>query len=79
MIESAKEANFDVLALTVDTITEGIERDLQIRFTSPPRLTPKTLLSFLTHPFWTFNYLTHENLDFTMENYAKEGSKYRSL
>ena len=77
MIESAKEANFDVLALTVDTITGGNrERDLQTGFTSPPRLTPKTLLSFLTHPFWTFNYLTHEKFRLPlMENYVKEGSK----
>ena len=77
MIESAKEANFDILALTVDTITGGNrERDLQTGFTSPPRLTPKTLLSFLTHPYWTFNYLAHEKFRLPlMENYVKEGSK----
>ena len=77
MIESAKEANFDVLALTVDTITGGNrERDLKTGFTSPPRLTPKTLLSFLTHPNWTINYLTHEKFRLPlMENFVKEGSK----
>ena len=40
MIGRCKAANFDVLALTVDTITGGNrERDLQTGFTSPPRLT----------------------------------------
>ena len=28
MIESAKEANFDILALTVDTITGGIVKEI---------------------------------------------------
>lgn len=77
MIESAKEANFDILALTVDTITGGNrERDIKTGFTSPPRLTPKTLLSFITHPSWTINYLTHEKFRLPlMENFVKEGSK----
>ena len=40
MIERCIAANFDVLALTVDTITGGNrERDLRTGFTSPPRLT----------------------------------------
>ena len=39
MIERCIAANFDVLALTVDTITGGNrERDLRTGFTSPPRL-----------------------------------------
>ena len=38
MIERCIAANFDVLALTVDTITGGNrERDLRTGFTSPPR------------------------------------------
>ena len=38
MVDRAKAANFDVLALTVDTITGGNrERDLRTGFTSPPR------------------------------------------
>ena len=37
MLERAKAQNFDVLALTVDTITGGNrERDLRTGFTIPP-------------------------------------------
>ena len=51
MIERCIAANFDVLALTVDTITGGNrERDLRTGFTSPPRLTLKSLLSCSTNP-----------------------------
>ena len=46
MIERCIAANFDVLALTVDTITGGNrERDLRTGFTSFPRLTLKSLLT----------------------------------
>ena len=38
-LERAKAAKFDVMALTVDTITGGNrERDLRTGFTSPPKL-----------------------------------------
>jgi L-lactate dehydrogenase (cytochrome) len=60
-IERCIAANFDVLALTVETITGGNrERDLRTGFTSPPRLTLKSLLSFAVHPRWAVNYFTHE-------------------
>ena len=46
-LERAKAAKFDVMALTVDTITGGNrERDLRTGFTSPPKLTPSSLFSF---------------------------------
>ena len=39
VMERAKAAKFDVMALTVDTITGGNrERDLRTGFTSPPKL-----------------------------------------
>ena len=42
MIEMCREANFDAIALTVDTITGGNrERDLWTGFTTPPKLTPQ--------------------------------------
>ena len=64
MIERCIAANFDVLALTVDTITGGNrERDLRTGFTSPPALTPKSLLSFALHPRWAINYFTHEKFE----------------
>ena len=62
--------------LTVDTITGGNrERDLVTGFTSPPRLTLKSLASFALHPMWAFNYVTHEKFDLPQLNrYVKEGS-----
>ena len=64
MIDRCKEANFEALALTVDTIVGGNrERDLHTGFTSPPRLTLKSLMSFATHPRWTFNHYTHSRFE----------------
>ncbi len=64
LLERARAANFGVMALTVDTITGGNrERDLRTGFTSPPKLTLSSLLSFLTHPMWAWNFLTKEKFD----------------
>ena len=77
MMDRCKAANFDSLALTVDTIVGGNrERDLYTGFTTPPRLTLKSLLSFMTHPSWAFNYFTHEKFELSqLKDYVKEGSK----
>jgi L-lactate dehydrogenase (cytochrome) len=76
MIARAKEANFDVLALTVDTITGGNrERDLRTGFTSPPRLTLGSMASFALHPRWAVDYYTHEKFELSqLKDYVKEGS-----
>jgi len=76
MVEKCKEAKFDAIALTVDTITGGNrERDLKTGFTSPPRLTLASLLSFAMHPMWAFNYFTHEKFELAqLKDYIKEGS-----
>lgn len=76
MIERCIAADFDALALTVDTITGGNrERDLRTGFTSPPRLTLKSLLSFVKHPKWTANYFTREKFELPqLKDYVKEGS-----
>ena len=76
MIERCIAANFDALALTVDTITGGNrERDLRTGFTSPPRLTSKSLLSFVLHPSWAINYFTHAKFELPqLKDYVKEGS-----
>ena len=64
MIDRCKEAGFEALALTVDTIVGGNrERDLRTGFTSPMRLNGRSLLSFVTHPRWAFNYFTHERFE----------------
>tara|TARA_B100001057_G_scaffold265970_1_gene266193 strand:- start:1252 stop:2463 length:1212 start_codon:yes stop_codon:yes gene_type:complete len=64
LLERARAAKFEVMALTVDTITGGNrERDLRTGFTSPPKLTPASLVSFATHPMWAWNFLTKEKFD----------------
>jgi L-lactate dehydrogenase (cytochrome) len=61
MIERCQAAGFDAIALTVDTIVGGNrERCLRTGFTSPPRLTPRSALSFAAHPRWTLDYLLRE-------------------
>jgi len=76
MIERCKQSGFDALALTVDTIVGGNrERDLVTGFTSPPRLTPRSVLSFSTHPAWTANYLFREPFELSnLKDHIPEGS-----
>ena len=76
MIQKCKYSKIDALALTVDTITGGNrERDLRTGFTSPPRLTMKSFLSFLFSPNWTLNYLFRKKFDLPfLSEYVKEGT-----
>jgi L-lactate dehydrogenase (cytochrome) len=76
MIERCLAANFDVMALTVDTITGGNrERDLRTGFTSPPRLTPASVVSFALHPAWTLNYFAREPFSLPqLKTHVKEGT-----
>jgi len=76
MIEKCKETNIDAIALTVDTITGGNrERDLKTGFTSPPKLTIKSFLSFLFAPRWSLNYLFRKKFDLPfLSEYVKEGT-----
>ncbi len=76
MIERAKAAGFDAMALTVDTITGGNrERDLHTGFTSPPRLTLKSLASFMVHPGWALNYFFREAFELAeLKSHVQEGS-----
>ena len=76
LLERAKAAKFDVLALTVDTITGGNrERDLRTGFTIPPKLTLASMLSFATHPMWGINYLTKPKFRLPhLEEYVSEGT-----
>ena len=62
--------------LTVDTIVGGNrERDLRTGFTSPPRLTQSSLLSFALHPAWTFNYVLRERFALPqLEGHVQEGT-----
>ena len=78
MIDECKEKKFDALALTVDTITGGNrERDLKTGFTSPPKFTLKSILSYATSPSWTLNYLMRKKFDLPfLSDYVGEGTKF---
>ena len=61
LIQRCKAANFDAIALTVDTIVSGKrERCARSGFTSPPRLTPSSALSYAIKPRWALDYLLRE-------------------
>ena len=76
MIDRCKEANFDAMALTVDTIVGGNrERDLYTGFTYPPKLTLNSLISFAVHPNWVLNYLFRSKFELSqLKNHVKEGT-----
>ena len=76
MVERAQEAGFNALALTVDTITGGNrERDLYTGFTSPPRLSLRSLMSFAVHPRWALNYFFREAFELAeLKDFVQQGS-----
>ena len=76
MLERARAADFDVLALTVDTITGGNrERDLRTGFSIPPKLTPASILSFILKPQWGINFLTKKKFELPhLKDYVDSGT-----
>ena len=76
MVERCKAANFDAITLTVDTIVAGNrERCLRTGFTSPPRFTPSSVLSYATHPAWVMNYLFREKFSLpNLSTHVSEGT-----
>ena len=61
LIERCKKAGFNSMCLTVDTVVAGNrERDHRTGFSTPPKLTLGSLLSFALRPGWTINNLIHE-------------------
>jgi len=76
LIDRCKNAGFKALCLTVDTVVAGNrERDHRWGFTTPPKLTMKSILSFITHPIWSFNYLTHKKFELSnVSHWTKKGS-----
>ena len=77
MIDRCKDSGFDGLALTVDTIVGGNrERDLLTGFTSPPKLTLSSLISFAMHPNWAFNHYTHSRFELhQLKDWIQKGNK----
>jgi len=74
LIDRCKRSNFDGMCLTVDTLVAGNrEKDHRTGFTTPPKLTMNSLLSFAMRPAWVFNYLTGKR--FELANVAKKTDK----
>jgi len=74
LIDRAKNCGFDAMCLTVDTLVAGNrEKDHRTGFTTPPKLTLQSFMSFAIHPEWLFNYLTHKK--FELSNVAKKTDK----
>tara|TARA_B110001452_G_scaffold59532_1_gene46340 strand:- start:788 stop:1936 length:1149 start_codon:yes stop_codon:yes gene_type:complete len=76
LIDRCKSSGFNAMCLTVDTVTAGNrEKDHRWGFTTPPKLTLKSILGFMMRPKWTFNYLTHEKFQLAnVTNFTKKGS-----
>ena len=74
LIDRSKRAGFDGMCLTVDTLVAGNrERDHRTGFTTPPKLTIQSLLSFAMHPNWVLNYLI--NPKFELANVCNKTEK----
>jgi len=64
LIERCKKSGFNSMCLTVDAVVAGNrERDYRTGFTTPPRLTLGSLLSFALHPTWSLNYLFRKKFE----------------
>ncbi len=64
LIERCNRAKFHALCLTVDTVVAGNrERDHKTGFSTPPKLTLGSLLSFALHPNWSLNYLFRKKFE----------------
>jgi L-lactate dehydrogenase (cytochrome) len=76
LLEAARAAKFDAVALTVDTIVGGNrERCLRTGFTSPPKITPASFASYATKPRWALDYFLRERFSLpNLEAHVAEGT-----
>lgn len=76
MIERCQAAKFDCLTLTVDTIVSGKrERCARSGFTSPPRFTPSSALSYAIKPRWALDYVFREKFALpNLDTHVLEGT-----
>lgn len=76
MIERCKSAKFDAIALTVDTIVGGKrERCMRSGFSSPPKFTARSLLSYAVKPRWALDYIFRERFALpNLETHVREGT-----
>jgi L-lactate dehydrogenase (cytochrome) len=76
MIGRCRAAGFDAIALTVDTIVSGKrERCARSGFTSPPRFTPSSALSYALKPRWALDYLMRDKFALpNLDSHVREGT-----
>ncbi|MEO6091445.1 MAG: alpha-hydroxy acid oxidase [Novosphingobium sp.] len=76
LIERCQAARFDALTLTVDTIVAGKrERCARSGFSSPPRFTPSSALSYAIKPRWALDYLLREKFRLpNLDTHVTEGT-----
>jgi len=64
LIERCKKSGFKSMCLTVDAVVAGNrERDHRTGFSTPPRITLGSLISFALHPEWSLNYLLRKKFE----------------
>ena len=74
LLDRCNRSGFDGMCLTVDTLVAGNrEKDHRTGFTTPPKLTLNSLLSFALRPSWVLSYLT--NKKFELSNVVKKTDK----
>ena len=78
LLEKARLANFDAVTLTVDTIVSGNrERCKRTGFTSPPKITPASFLSYATKPRWALDYMFREKFELpNLSTHVDAGSNF---
>ena len=76
MIERCQAAKFDAIALTVDTIVSGKrERCARSGFTSPPKFTASSALSYAIKPRWALDYVFREKFSLpNLDTHVAEGT-----
>jgi len=76
LIDRCKISGFDGMCLTVDTLVAGNrEKDHRTGFTTPPKLTLQSLISFAMRPEWVFNYFTHKKFELSnVKNKTDKGT-----
>ena len=76
LIERCQRSGFKAMCLTVDTVVAGNrERDHRTGFSTPPKLTFESLMSFIMHPIWSLNYLAGPKFNLAnISHLTKKGS-----
>ena len=69
VLQRAKDADFDALALTVDFTWYGNrERDIRNGFTIPPKYSPRQVYEAIKAPAWTWDFISHDPYNYACIN-----------